>query len=188
MKLAVWVVVAVLSVAVFVLAATVLGVLRQVVPLLEGRTGGSDEIELGAPVGSSAGPFTLYDEAGRPHVSSEALSPLCLVVMMSRNCEACAELIPKLSRLHGVVDGVPLLFVVDSPANELVGELSRVGGVLFDNDLAATTALRNRATPQAYLLGDGEVVLGRSIPGSARDLQRIVTSQRGGRHALATTT
>lgn len=143
---------------------------------------------LGAPVGSRVGVFTLYGEDGSPHLSTELLAPLSLLVMMSTNCEACAELIPRLRGLEGIVGGAPVWFVVESPANEFVPELSQIGSVLFDSDLSATTALRNRATPQAYLIGDGEVVVGRSIPGSLRDLRRLAgdAARRGGRHPVAT--
>ena len=50
--------------------------------------------------------------------------------------------------------------------------------VLFERDREATTALDNRATPQAYVLDPTGRVLDRRVPGSLTHLQEMARMER----------
>jgi hypothetical protein len=50
--------------------------------------------------------------------------------------------------------------------------------VLYDPNGAATKALDNRATPQAYVLDPTGLVLHRRVPGSLADLEEMAREQR----------
>lgn len=169
----------ILCAAVLVLALVVGGLLRRVLPLLEQSGSGVrlSDLELGAQIGSRLPRFTVFDLQGNAFVSSDVLARLTLVLMMSGNCPACAPLAERLRGLSGDLDGVPLAVLTDE-SNEDARAFSAWGRVFVDRDGVAASAFANKATPQAYLVAD-EIVLDRTIPGSTKDLRRLVRPHLG---------
>ena len=160
--------------------AVVLGGLRRIVNVLERAEARlpAEASASGAAVGSAIDPFDLVDEEGRELSWTELVQERTIFLFMSKRCTACDELARRLgSQQH--VDGVPLVVVMDD------AEAGREGlppglRVLYERDGAATRALGNRATPQAYVVDRSGVVLGRTVPATLEELRNLAWFQQNG--------
>ena len=162
---------AALWLTVLVLTFTVLGIVRRIGGVLEGverRLAAAPE--LGAAVGSRIAPFRLADADGHAVGFEGLVREPTLLLVLSNRCSACPALVEQLEGVGDSLSGVPFAVVTDAePDVPYPDTLS----VLYDRDGAATKALDNRATPQAYVLDPSGLVLDRRVPGSLRDLEAI---------------
>jgi hypothetical protein len=172
--------------------AVVLGGLRRIANVLEraeARLPGA-EPALGAEVGSAVDPFLLFDENGDDVAWEEFVREPTILLLMSPHCVACRNLAEHLVGPRKHVRGVPLVVVMDDSPEGRREPLPPGLNVLYQRDGAATQALRNRATPQAYVLDRSGVVLSRRVPATLGDLRDLAWfQQKGGapEQALETT-
>jgi hypothetical protein len=162
--------------------AVVLGGLRRIANVLEraeARLPG-EEPSLGAEVGSAVDPFLLFDENGGEVAWQEFVREPTILLFMSPDCVACRDLAEHLVGPREQVDGVPLVVVMDDTRKARREPLPSGLTVLYQRDEAATRALRNRATPQAYVLEPSGVVLTRRVPATLGDLRDLARFQRMG--------
>jgi hypothetical protein len=168
---------AVLWLTVLVLAFTMIGIVRRVGGVLEGMEQRlSVKAEFGAPVNSTISPFQVVDAAGRAVAFEELVTRPTLLLVMSNHCSACTALAAQLEGVGRSVNGLPFVVVTNADAEVPYPETLPV---LYDPNGAATTALDNRATPQAYVLDPSGLVLDRKVPGSLGDLEGMALEQRG---------
>jgi len=167
---------AVLWLTVLVLTFTVIGIVRRVGGVLEGvEQRLSAPVEFGAAVNSKISPFQVADAEGRAVKFEQLVTRPTLVLVLSNHCSACLSLTAELEGVGDSVDGVP--FTVVTNAEPEVPYPTTLP-VLYDPNGAATKALDNRATPQAYVLDPSGVVLDRRVPGSLADLEEMARDQR----------
>jgi hypothetical protein len=168
---------ALLALAVAVVVLVVVGLARRVIPLLEEleRQGGADLPELGAAVGETVAPFSLSRRDGSRVEWESFVESRAILLVVEAGCMPCRELPVRLEEVDGELHGVPIVVVADDPADDLVAELEQRWPVLYDAG-DARAALRNRATPQAYLVDDDGTILGRTIPNSPDVLLRMIHS------------
>jgi hypothetical protein len=158
----------------------VLGGLRRILNVLEHVEARlpAEASASGAAVGSTIAPFDLVDGEGRELAWTELVQERTIFLLMSKHCAACEALAGRLgSRQH--VDGVPLVVVMDD------AEAGREGlppglRVLYERDGAATRALGNRATPQAYVVDRSGIVLGRTVLATLEELRNLAWFQQNG--------
>src|SRR5438105_2157667 len=81
----------------------------------------------------------------------------------------------ELDAVGGAVGGVPLVLVTNAEPETPYPATLRV---LYEREGEATTALDNRATPQAYVLDPTGRVLDRRVPGSLRHVEEMAREQR----------
>ena len=168
---------AVLWLTVLVLTFTVIGLVRRIGGVLEGVEQRLSPVvtELGAAVDSTISPFQVADAHGRAVTFEELVTQPTLLLVMSNHCSACLNLATQLEGVGESVGGVPFTVVTNAePEVPFPATLP----VLYDPVGAATTALDNRATPQAYVLDAGGLVLDRRVPGSLADLEEMAREQR----------
>ena len=167
--------------------ALVLGGLRRIANVLERAEARlpAEEPTFGKAVGSAVDPFHLVDESGADVPWNGFVREPTILLFMSTGCVACTDLAGRLRDVDEQVDGVPLVVVMDD-SPEARRELLPAGlRVLYQRDGAATRALENRATPQAYVLDPSGVVLSRGVPTALDDLHDLARFQRGGDLAQA---
>jgi hypothetical protein len=133
----------------------------------------------GAAVGSTIAPFDLVDGEGRKLAWTELVQERTIFLFMSKRCTACEDLAGRLGPRQDV-DGVPLVVVMDDAAEAGVEGLPSGLRVLYERDGAATRALGNRATPQAYVVDRSGVVLGRTVPATLEELRNLAWFHRNG--------
>ena len=168
---------AVLWLTVLVLAFTMIGIVRRVGGVLEGMEQRlSVKAEFGAAVNSTISPFQVVDAAGRAVAFEELVTRPTLLLVMSNHCSACTALAAQLEGVGRSVNGLPFVVVTNAAPEVPYPETLPV---LYDPNGAATTALDNRATPQAYVLDPSGLVLDRKVPGSLGDLEGMALEQRG---------
>jgi hypothetical protein len=168
---------AVLWLAVLVVAFTMLGIVRRIGGVLEGleRRVAGVAPDFGAAVNSTVSPFDLVDAEGRRVAFDELVAEPTLVLVMSNHCAACTTLAEQLDGVGAAIGGVPLVLVTNAePETPYPAGLR----VLYERDGEATTALDNRATPQAYVLDPTGLVLDRRVPGSPAHLEEMAREQR----------
>jgi hypothetical protein len=168
---------AVLWLTVLVLTFTVLGIVRRIGGVLEGLEQRlSAAAEFGAAVNSRISPFQVADADGHAVSFEELVREPTLLLVLSNHCSACTALVEQLEGVGATVGGVPFTAVTNAePEVPYPPTLP----VLYDPNGAATKALDNRATPQAYVLDPSGLVLDRKVPGSLRDLEGMAREQRG---------
>jgi hypothetical protein len=168
---------AVLWLTVLVVTFTMLGIVRRIGGVLEGmeRRLAAPPGEFGAAVDSTVSPFDLADAEGRRIPFGELVSEPTLLLVMSNHCPACTKLAAELDGVGDTVEGVPFTLVTNAEPETPYPATLRV---LLERDREATTALDNRATPQAYVLDPTGRVLDRRVPGSLNHLQEMAREQR----------
>jgi hypothetical protein len=168
---------AVLWLTVLVLTFTVLGIVRRIGGVLEGLEQRlSAAAEFGAAVNSRISLFQLADADGHAVGFEELVREPTLLLVLSNHCSACTALVEQLEGVDSSVGGIPFAAVTNAdPEVPYPATLP----VLYDPNGAATKALDNRATPQAYVLDPSGLVLDRKVPGSLRDLEGMAREQRG---------
>lgn len=168
-----------LSVAVLVLILIVLGVLRQLsgpLATLERRIRSASITDGfgGLPPGVQVPPFLIADEEGNVLGSAEFLVGTQMVVFLEETCEPCQSIARILqSDLGREQIGVPLAAILPTPEDGFLSELSGSEIRCFTQvDHSVSTAFRNMASPQAFLLVD-DLVIAKSIPKNVEDLQAM---------------
>ena len=162
--------------------AVVLGGLRRIASVLERAEARlpAEGPALGAEVGSAIDPFPLVGEDGSDVSWGEFVREPTILLLMSPHCGACRNLAEHLVGPREQVKGVPLVVVMDDSPEGRREPLPPGLNVLYQRDGAATRALRNRATPQAYVLDPSGVVLSRRVPATLGDLRDLAWFQRRG--------
>ena len=168
---------AVLWLAVLVVAFTMVGIVRRISGVLEGleQRMSAGPGDFGAAVKSTISPFQVVGADGRAVAYDELVTEPTLLLVMSNHCSACTALAKELEGIGGSIGDVPFALVTDADPEVPYPATLRV---LFDRDGAATKALDNRATPQAYVLDPTGLVHDRKVPGSLRDLEGMAREQR----------
>jgi hypothetical protein len=168
---------AVLWLAVLVVTFVMLGLVRRIGGVLEGveRRLSVSTAEFGAAIGSTVSPFDLDDAGGRRVPFGELVGEPTLLLVLSDHCAACTKLVGELDGVGDAVGGVPFVVVTNTEPETPYPATLRV---LYERGGEATTALANRATPQAYVLDPAGRVLDRRVPGSLTHLQEMAREQR----------
>lgn len=170
---------AVLWVVTLVIGFAVLGILRRVSAVLEAAEARlSAQNELGAPVRSIVADFQLYDERGRVVLARDDVADPVLLLLVEPGCGACRELVQELDGTGASLDGVPFAIVIEDSHRGRAFALQDGVRVLYQRHGDVFHAFRNRATPQAYVIDTGGIILARRIPASVRDLQEMARFQR----------
>jgi hypothetical protein len=168
---------ALLWLAVLMVAFTMIGIVRRIGGVLEGleRRVSAGPTDFGAAVGSTVAPFELADADGRTVPFDALVTEPTLLLVMSQDCVACTALAEQLEGVGTSVDGVRLVLVTNAEPETAYPTGLRV---LYERNGEATSALDNRATPQAYVLDVTGRVLDRRVPGSFAHLQEMAREQR----------
>jgi hypothetical protein len=177
--------VVVLWLTLLVVIAVLLGLLRRIAGVLEaaeaGIVAGGRGLDLGgAPVGSTVPSFAVSRVNGESASFPELLETTSIAVLMGADCTPCRELLADLRDAPEALDGVPVkVLLEDSPESR-----SLVGGapvdVLYVHDRAAAKAFASDATPHAFTVFPGGIVLDRRVPGGLHDLREMARRQGGG--------
>lgn len=169
-----------LWVLVLLLTFLVLGTLRRVAAVLE-QVVPAEAPVLGAAPTTVVSPFEVYDELGALVTWEEVLvEPATILLFIEPGCLPCLRLLEQLDGVGERLEGVPFHMVTsDSPeAREL--PVPQELTVLYQRDGDVTRAFSNRATPQAYAVGNDRVVLDRRLPAEVSDLREMASYQRDG--------
>jgi hypothetical protein len=166
----------VLWLALLVLAFVVIGIVRRVGGVLEHvEIRLAAPVEFGAAVNSKISPFQVADAEGHAVKFEQLVTQPTLVLVLSNHCSSCLKLAAQLEGVGEAVEGVPFTVVTNA---EPEVPYPTMLPVLYDPNGAATKALDNRATPQAYVLDPSGLVLDRRVPGSLADLEEMARDQR----------
>lgn len=181
------------SLAIVLLGFLLLGLLRRVMPALEGAAGQiahtSDSLApLGLQPGSTPEPFTVLDNAGKPATLNDFLARTAtLVVFMSHDCAPCVAIASELTRLGPPPENKGLVVIEPHVAQARPLTLVSWLSSYRDDQSAAVTAFRTNATPHAFLLDAHGVVRRNFIPRSAHDLNDVLHSDSSGAPSEART-
>ena len=168
---------AVLWLTVLVVTFTMVGIVRRISSVLEGLEQRlATPPDMGAEINSIISPFELVDADGQTVGFDELVQEPTIVLLSANHCPACRRLLGQLDGVGDSIDGVP--FVVVTNADDAETHYPPGIRVLYEPELAATTALDNRVNPQAYVLDPTGLVLDRRIPGSRSDFVAMAHEQR----------
>ena len=168
---------AVLWLTVLVVTFTMVGIVRRitsVLEVLERRL--ATPPDMGAEINSIVSPFELVDADGQTVSFEELVQEPTIMLVSANGCPACRKLLGELDGVGGSIGGVPLLVVTN--ADDVETHYPPGIRVLYEPELAATTALDNRVNPQAYVLDPTGLVLDRRIPSSLNDFVAMAHEQR----------
>lgn len=175
-----------LTVLVIVLAVLVLGLMRRVVPLLEG--GGPPHATRafgGLTAGETVPPFEVRERDGTPIASDRLFHEARVVVFMSASCQPCRVVAGELREHWDDVARLPLLVVLSDDDASREMDLPPGLHVVFERDGAASTAFRNAAVPRAYAVDEAGVVTAVDGVAGVRDLSRLHDALTRGGDAAA---
>lgn len=175
-----------LSVVVVVVALVVLGVLRRVatvLELVESRLKSSQPPTGGAQPGTAVSPFEVRDRAGKFVHSTELLSSDAVVLFLSADCEPCRPLVEDLLQSEWTTDVRLVAILGDSLTNRAMSFSPSVH-VFYQSNRNAAKAFQSNATPQAFAIGAGGIVIRNSIPQTLNDLRHLAESAKGGDEAV----
>jgi hypothetical protein len=165
--------------------ALVLGLLRRVVAVLEqaertvSRAGGGT-LELGLPVGSRVESFPVARADGAAARFPDLLKAPSIAVLMEAHCGPCRELLTDVRESPGALVGLPVTMLLDDTPDARALADGLPVEVLYVSDRAAAEAFQSNATPQAFTVAPGGVVLDRRVPGTLEDLQEMAKRQEEG--------
>lgn len=169
-----------LWVLVLLLAFLVLGTLRRVTAAFEGVSG-AEVSAFGAAPTTLVESFELYDDAGLRITSEELLAePSTILLFIKPDCGPCLSLLEHLDGIDERIGEVPFHVVAPESPRARTLALSRERPFLYERDGSASRAFSNRATPQAYAVGNNHMVLDRRVPASLEDLLVMAKFQREG--------
>lgn len=176
--------VVVLWLTLLVVIAVLLGLLRRVAGVLEraeaGIAAGGGIDFGGASVGSTVPSFPVSRANGESASFPELLEATSIAILMGADCGPCRELLADLRAEPGVLDGVPVkVLLEDSPESRSLVDGTAVD-VLYVHDRAAAKAFASDATPHAFTVFPGGIVLDRRVPNGLHDLREMARRQGGG--------
>lgn len=154
-----------------------LEVVRQQLELLNGHTPVPEDFG-GLSVGSFVSGLATSDLPGSSG-ADVLLKGRILVVFMESDCEPCEDFARQLGGLGDTVGGVPVVMIVDGETQDR-GWLPQGVWTLPQWNRRVSRAFKNIASPQAFALEEGRVI-GKSIPSSIGDLERLAQEFEGGR-------
>jgi len=174
---------AVLWLVMLTTTVVVLGTLRRIGPLVElahsiVERGGVDLA--GLPVGSVVPPFEGRDATGSVVTSAELLEDGAILLFLSAGCRPCHDIAVDLEAIGDAIGGITLAVVVAEGTDPSALGLGPSIRLLFQRDREISRALRNLATPQAFLIDRNAVVLAANIPHSIAQIQDLVDRAKGG--------
>jgi uncharacterized membrane protein YphA (DoxX/SURF4 family) len=148
---------------------------RIVFPSALGRgvLGTSPQFSVRGPSGIVEAPALVHDGA--------------LLLFMEGGCAPCVDLARELSGSDGTVAGFPLHVIAGDLERAQELALPPSIRVWSQHDRAASNALQQLATPQAYAIAADGLVVGVAVPASPADLVRLasaLTSTQNGGGAL----
>ncbi len=186
-----WIAVVVLLALVVVLNTTItLGVLRRALVVLDRASGsGSDvggvpkassALDFGAlPLLSTPSPVHLRDRNGEDVTFPTAVSTTLIVLLMESGCEPCKALIKSIERSSREVTLPIVALLDDSEAARRLPMPASIRPLHGSRDEIAN-AFATSATPFAFVLGAGGVVLERGVANDRHDLEEMTRNQKGG--------
>lgn len=166
-----------LWILVLLLAVAVIGLYRQIVPLLLGAERGRDAAnaaaDSGLPVGSLVPEVTFLTGSGQVTLAQLTGARAAAFVFLDEGCTPCRGLVAELQALRtagGTLGQGELFLVLDR-----VVEIGAPEGVtvLGQQDGAASRALAQVAFPQAFVV-ERSVVVRRAIPNTVADLRQLL--------------
>lgn len=168
------IVVVVLGAAVVILAVIVLGLLRQVSPLLERVASAWPEIKQGPEIGEPVPHFSAH--GADSEVTDEVLrGQPALLLFLSVGCGPCQALAEEMSRdgLDGLDGQLFVVTTADGPH-----ELGIPAGVrvLTEQDGAVSRALSVLGTPFAITVDPDGIVTGTGVPNTLQQLARLAAA------------
>lgn len=165
------------------MALVIVGILRRIGPILEhAESRIAAAVQNGAflggiPVSSRAPEFRVLEkngdrEYGRELTSAELIRTPTILLFMEANCEPCKQLAQGLEPDVDEIEGIPFRVILheDEGRPEWI---PRGVPVLYERHQELSQAFENIATPQAYLLDAGRIVLQKHVARSISDLQEM---------------
>ncbi len=159
-----------------------LGFLRRAAVVLE-RVESKLEVPpagVGAMPGETISHFQARDREGAIVSSDELARSQAVYLFLEPGCRPCKTLAAELGGNGGWLEGPPLRVVIDDSSAGRAFALPPDVEVLYQSDGAIASAFKNLATPQAYVVGEGGVVLDTVIPSSVDSVRMLVTRAKGG--------
>lgn len=182
-----------LWIAVMLVAIVLLGVLRRVAAVLEraeSHLSSAGGVSLGLPVGSTAEDFRVLSEDGDETRADDLIRAPTLVLFMEVHCGPCQALAKELDGVGDELAELAFFVVLDQEHGRPEWMPAGVQTV-FQQDGEVSRAFRNDATPQAYVVDDRRLILGKALIGSLSSLTELAIphAAKGGdrnrRHAPA---
>jgi hypothetical protein len=163
-----------------VLAVFVLGLVRQIIPLLEATRTQLASLPSGVDIpaaspGSKIPSVRLREFGGGEVELKELLGTPAMFLFLSSNCVPCEQLAADLRR-HPLPTDLTLFAITDEASADM-GLGSHVS-VLIQTNGAASKAFMNGAAPQAFLLDADGIVITHTVPGSVEDLHDLARAAR----------
>ena len=164
-----------------VVAVVLLGLLRRIVPVLERaeqRIGQGGPLDLGLSPGSTVGSFPVSRVDGEPATFPELLDTTSIALLLEASCEPCRHLLAGLPESDDATVEIPLKVLLEdtAEARELVDGVPV--DVLYVRDRAAARAFQTSATPHAFTVEPGGLVLEKRVPSGVGDLRAMADVQR----------
>lgn len=168
---------AVLCVLVLANSVVLLGLVRRLtsfMELLENRLHAlqfAEELQ-GLGPGDVVSPFEARDSSDKLVESVALLQNGAVILLTDPGCEPCDQLAEELQRAT-VATGFPV-YIVSEGADRYVGRFQAPLQTLYQQERKVATAFRSSITPQAFAVDDNHVIVGRSVPQSVADLNRLI--------------
>jgi hypothetical protein len=169
----------VLAATTIFLGLIVIGILRRVVPILDRHSeGGLDFGGLG--VMARVPSIELDDRQGRSIEFTAAIQEPTIVLLMESMCGPCRQLSAALRRTDGHVDGIPIIAVLEDSDEARAFPVPDSIETLYGDRAVVSSAFATAATPYAFTIDEGGVVLERRIANDFDDLKLMARHQKGG--------
>ncbi len=171
---------ALLALTVVFLTLVVIGILRRVAPLLDQRAG-NQGLELGGlRVLATVPSIELVDRDGGDVRFPDGLSETVIVLLLESSCAPCRTLVEALTRVDGEVGGLPVVALLDDSSAARAFPLPPTVDFLYGRRDLIANAFATAATPYAFAVAAGGVVLEKRVPRDLDDLRLMALHQKGG--------
>lgn len=174
-----------LAVVVVLLGVVVLGLLRQLAPLIEQSqellSTSARRLTIGGlPPGSTLPAFSADDVRGARITEEDLHAGTTVVLFLQDGCAACADLVDRLET--GDVPDVGARLVVVSSSVEAGQRLAHSDEVtvVVDTERSAARAFESVVSPQAFVLDKDGRVLASATPNDWDGLSSVVNAAKGG--------
>jgi peroxiredoxin len=166
------------------LALAFLGTLRRISVVLERA-----EAQLRATPGPGPGglepgseipDFSGITSDGSPFTRSNVLGKPSVMVFLSNNCPACRVLERDLQTDPSVLDGRVIAVVSDLEDAERLAAVVPELEVVVQDERSIASAFSSNATPHAFAIDAGGVVVSSGRPNTVDSLNRLISEAEGG--------
>lgn len=175
-----------LAVFALLVGLVVLGVMRQVMPLIDqaesALTQALGRLRLyGLPEGAAAPGFTAETAMGDVFTERDLYGRESVVIFVTSSCAACARLLQDLETAEGRRADIRLVAIVDQ--NDLDAlRAAQAGGatVLVQRRGSMSRLFESDRTPHAYVLDEHAVIRASGTPDTWRAIEELVAATRKG--------